>query len=129
MAFLFNLLIVIIVFILMEGVTWLSHKYLMHNLLWFLHKDHHQPGYPHVFQKNDAFFIIFAIPSILLFYFGFKNELNSMFYIGMGILFCPWKPGDSFLKMLPTSTLSAFPALSKACRVRWFQSPQWFFWP
>ncbi len=72
-------------FSLMELVTWLTHKYVMHGFLWYLHADHHQPKYPHVFEKNDAFFVIFAIPSILLFYFGAVPELNFMFFIGLGI--------------------------------------------
>ena len=70
----------------MEGVTWLTHKFIMHGLGWYLHEDHHQPGYPHVFEKNDAFFIVFAIPSILLFYFGTRGEINWMFFVGLGIL-------------------------------------------
>ena len=63
-------LITAITFLCMEGVTWLSHKYIMHGFLWYLHEDHHQPKYQGVFEKNDAFFLIFATPSILLFYFG-----------------------------------------------------------
>ncbi|KKX47766.1 hypothetical protein L950_0224770 [Sphingobacterium sp. IITKGP-BTPF85] len=30
-----------IVFVLMEGATWIIHKYIMHGFLWGLHKDHH----------------------------------------------------------------------------------------
>ncbi|CAM1340869.1 sterol desaturase family protein [Tenacibaculum amylolyticum] len=74
-------------FITMEGVTWLTHKYVMHGFGWYLHEDHHQPGYPHVFEKNDAFFVVFAIPSMLLFFFGIRPELNFLFFIGLGILF------------------------------------------
>jgi beta-carotene 3-hydroxylase len=70
----------------MEGVTWLTHKFVMHGFLWYLHEDHHQPGYNHVFEKNDAFFVIFAIPSIALFYFGLEPVLNFKFFIGLGIL-------------------------------------------
>lgn len=70
----------------MEGVTWLTHKYVMHGFLWYLHEDHHRPGYEGVFEKNDLFFIIFAIPSILLFYFGVEGGLNYLFFIGLGIL-------------------------------------------
>jgi len=70
----------------MEGVTWLTHKFVMHGFLWYLHEDHHQPGYNHVFEKNDAFFVIFAIPSIALFYFGLEPSLNFKFFIGLGIL-------------------------------------------
>ena len=74
------------VFVTMEGITWLTHKYIMHGLGWYFHEDHHQPGYPHVFEKNDFFFVIFAIPSILLFYFGTVNGINYLFFIGLGIL-------------------------------------------
>lgn len=74
-------------FMLMEGITWCTHKYVMHGFLWYLHEDHHQPYKDTAFQKNDAFFIIFAIPSILLFYFGFNPKLNVLFFIGLGILF------------------------------------------
>jgi len=73
-------------FAFMECVTWCTHKFVMHGFLWYLHEDHHQPQYPHVFEKNDAFFVIFAVPSILLFYFGINPELNFLFFIGLGIL-------------------------------------------
>ena len=86
MNILLYILITLGTFSAMELVTWLTHKYIMHGLLWYLHEDHHQPKYPHVFEKNDAFFVVFAIPSILLFYFGAIPELNFMFFIGLGIL-------------------------------------------
>lgn len=78
--------ITLITFLTMEGVTWLTHKYVMHGFLWYLHEDHHQPQYQGVFEKNDLFFVIFAIPSILLFYFGLEPEINYRFFIGLGIL-------------------------------------------
>jgi len=87
MNILLYILITFATFTIMEVVTWLTHKYVMHGLLWYLHEDHHQPKYPHAFEKNDAFFVIFAIPSILLFYFGVKPNLNYLFFIGLGILF------------------------------------------
>ena len=80
-------LITLSVFLLMECVTWCTHKYVMHGFGWFLHEDHHQPGYPNVFEKNDAFFIVFAIPSMLLFLFGTYTEYHFLFFIGLGILF------------------------------------------
>ena len=86
MNILFYIIVTLGTFTLMEVVTWLTHKYIMHGLLWYLHEDHHQPKYPHTFEKNDAFFVIFAIPSILLFYFGFHPSLNYLFFIGLGIL-------------------------------------------
>ncbi|MDG1327564.1 MAG: sterol desaturase family protein, partial [Flavobacteriaceae bacterium] len=81
------ILITVITYAGMEGVTWFVHKYVMHGFLWVLHEDHHQPRYQHVFEKNDAFFVIGAIPSIALFYFGVNPELNYKFFIGLGILF------------------------------------------
>jgi beta-carotene 3-hydroxylase len=82
-----NILIVIITYFSMEVITWLTHKYVMHGFLWVLHKDHHQPKYQQVFEKNDAFFVIGAIPSITLFYLGTTPDLNYKFFIALGVLF------------------------------------------
>ena len=68
----------------MEGITWLSHRYLMHGFLWFLHEDHHQKG-PGFFEKNDAFFLIFAIPSWLSIMFGLQYHIYWLAAIGSGI--------------------------------------------
>ena len=81
------ILITLGVFVVMEGVTWVTHKYVMHGFGWFLHEDHHQPGYPHVFEKNDAFFLVFAVPSMLCIYFGLENpNITWVASIGFGIL-------------------------------------------
>jgi beta-carotene 3-hydroxylase len=69
----------------MECVTWLTHKYVMHGLMWYFHADHHQPKYEHIFECNDIFFVIFAIPSIVLFYYGVEGGINYLFFIGLGI--------------------------------------------
>lgn len=74
-----------VTFALMECVTWLTHKYVMHGFLWYLHRDHHQPRYS-LFEKNDAFFLIFAIPSFLLMLFGAKAGFDFRFSIGLGIM-------------------------------------------
>lgn len=79
------ILLTVFVFCIMEVVTWLTHKYVMHGFLWYFHRDHHQPGYPHPFEKNDFFFVIFAMPSILLFHFGLVNGIDYRFFIGLGI--------------------------------------------
>lgn len=86
MTYLFFGLITLITFILMEGITWLTHKYVMHGFLWYLHEDHHQPGYEGFFEKNDAFFVIFAVPSALLIIYGLQPEINFRFFIGIGIM-------------------------------------------
>lgn len=77
-------LFIIIAFFFMEFMAWFTHKYIMHGLLWKLHEDHHQPT-GKVFQKNDLFFLIFAIPSWLNIMFGFINKNDIMIGIGFGI--------------------------------------------
>ena len=79
-----TLLIIVSTFLFMEFVAWSVHKYIMHGILWNLHKDHHQVDKDKTFQKNDYFFLIFAIPSMILIYFGHK-EFNYLFFIGIGI--------------------------------------------
>lgn len=70
---------------LMECATWFIHKYIMHGLLWILHRDHHDHSTEGAFEKNDYFFVIFAIPAIALMYFGSLNHFNYLFYIGVGV--------------------------------------------
>ena len=72
-------------FLIMEFMAWFTHKYIMHGFLWSLHKDHHHKDHGSWFEKNDAFFIFYAIVSMSLFYAG-----NSGFWygypLGFGIL-------------------------------------------
>lgn len=77
--------IVIGTFLAMEGVTWLTHRFVMHGFLWYLHEDHHQkqPGF---FEKNDAFFIIFAIPSFLCILLGTLTPIYWLQAIGFGVM-------------------------------------------
>jgi len=84
MNYIINIIIVVISFVLMEGVAWLSHKYIMHGLLWNLHKDHHLPNGDHVLEKNDSFFFIFAVPAVVCFIIGFE-DLSVTFWIAIGI--------------------------------------------
>ncbi len=85
MPILINILIVIIAFISMEAVAWLTHRFVMHGLLWSLHHDHHKKDSYGFLEKNDYFFLIFACPGILGFYFGAEQGYNYLFYIGLGI--------------------------------------------
>lgn len=80
-----NFLIVVITFFVMEGLTWFTHKYIMHGFLWVLHKDHHDHSNDGPMEKNDYFFVIFAVPTIILMYYGTVQSFNHWFYIAMGI--------------------------------------------
>ena len=78
-------LVLIASFFGMEFMAWFTHKYLMHGGMWFFHKDHHQtePGF---FEKNDVFFLIYAVPSWLLIMLGSMNGMWIPVWIGFGIL-------------------------------------------
>jgi beta-carotene 3-hydroxylase len=84
MSILLYIGIALATFVLMEGFTWCLHRYVMHGFLWYLHKDHHQPE-PGFFEKNDAFFLIFAIPSWLLIMLGVMNQAYWSIAIGAGL--------------------------------------------
>lgn len=84
MIFLY-ILITLGTFLAMEFVAWFAHKYVMHGFLWYLHKDHHQrePGF---WEKNDAFFLIFAIPSASCYIIGSAVAgMFPLFFVGVGI--------------------------------------------
>lgn len=78
------ILITLATFCLMEPITWLTHRYVMHGFLWYLHEDHHQKG-EGFFEKNDAFFIIFAVPSWLCIMLGSMHGAYWVVGIGAGI--------------------------------------------
>ena len=78
-------------FCIMEFMAWFSHKYIMHGFLWRLHEDHHKKDHDSWFERNDAFFIFYAVISM-----GFiMTAENTSFWqgwpIGLGMLFVPFK--------------------------------------
>lgn len=84
MNWILAIIIVLAAFFFMEFMAWFTHKYVMHGFLWVLHKDHHiRDG--RKFEWNDMFAVIFAIPSIVLIYFGYET-FDYRFWIGIGIL-------------------------------------------
>jgi beta-carotene 3-hydroxylase len=87
MNILLNIGIVLLTFLMMEGVTWCTHKYVMHGFLWILHDDHHNKDHAKgFFERNDAFFIIFAGMAMSFFALGtFDATFRILVYIGMGI--------------------------------------------
>tara|TARA_B000000441_G_C21632066_1_gene284005 strand:+ start:66 stop:509 length:444 start_codon:yes stop_codon:yes gene_type:complete len=60
------IVILIFSFLLMEINAWFTHKYIMHGFLWSIHKYHHKKHGKSWFERNDLFFIYYAIIS-----FGF----------------------------------------------------------
>ena len=70
----------------MEFMAWFTHKYVMHGFLWFLHKDHHQPNRHTFFEKNDSFFLLYAIPSWLCIMLGIMYGYPFSVGFGFGIM-------------------------------------------
>ena len=79
-----NFLVFILAFVSMEGVAWFTHKYIMHGLLWGLHKDHHYKEHYGFYEHNDWFFLIFATPGIICILLG-VSDFSWPFWLGMGI--------------------------------------------
>lgn len=77
--------IVVATFWFMEFMAWFTHRYVMHGFLWSVHRDHHQ-GSKGFFEKNDLFFLIFAVPSWLFIMFGMMGGNDWRLYVGLGIL-------------------------------------------
>jgi beta-carotene 3-hydroxylase len=81
-----QIVVFILTFSLMEFMAWFTHKYVMHGFLWNLHSDHHKKDHDSWFERNDAFFIFYAIVSITCFYTWSIGSFNLGLAIGLGIL-------------------------------------------
>jgi beta-carotene 3-hydroxylase len=116
-----NILITLVAFVAMECVAWLTHKYVMHGILWGLHADHHKKDTYGFFEKNDYFFLIFALPGILGLLVGMQQQFNLFFWIGLGITiygFAYFLIHDIFIhqrfKLLRNANGSYFKAIRRA---------------
>ena len=80
------ILIFIGTFCWMEFMAWFTHKYIMHGFLWSLHKDHHRKDHDSWFERNDAFFIFYAVVSMSFIMIGSSTSFWYGWPIGFGIL-------------------------------------------
>ncbi|WP_338378292.1 sterol desaturase family protein [uncultured Flavobacterium sp.] len=81
-----QIIVFILTFCIMEFMAWFTHKYVMHGFLWSLHADHHKKDHDSWFERNDAFFIFYAIVSITCFYTWSIGSFDLGLAIGLGIL-------------------------------------------
>ena len=71
--------------VVMEGVAYVAHRWVMHGPGWFLHASHHRPRVG-LWEANDLYALIFALPSILLFWWGIARGHGALFaWVGGGI--------------------------------------------
>ena len=68
----------------MELVAYLSHRYLMHGPLWFLHRSHHVPHDSRL-EWNDLFGLVFSLPAIACIWIGTSGNLWMFLPIGAGM--------------------------------------------
>ena len=68
---------------LMEAFSWWIHKYVMHGVLWNIHKTHHQHG-KGIFELNDLFTLLFGGIAVVLILLG-VDQWDYRFWIGCGI--------------------------------------------
>jgi beta-carotene 3-hydroxylase len=89
-----NLILVLSAFAFMEFVAWSNHKYVMHGFLWRWHKDHHRldgqsEEVLHTeakrWEKNDLFFVVYAVPAMILIMTSVALKIEAFFYLGLGI--------------------------------------------
>ena len=89
-----NIALILVAFCFMEFVAWFNHKYVMHGFLWKWHVDHHRKDHQQPLpekkeekrlEKNDLFFLVYAIPAIVLLIAGFTISYYTIVYIGVGI--------------------------------------------
>ncbi|SHI31388.1 beta-carotene 3-hydroxylase [Mesonia phycicola] len=73
-------------FFFMEFMAWFTHKYIMHGFLWSLHKDHHHKDHGSWWERNDLFFVFYALVSIGCFLLWEYKDVWFTLPIGLGIL-------------------------------------------
>ena len=77
-------IVMLLSFIGMEFMAWATHKFLMHGWMWYFHEDHHDVK-PRFFERNDVFFLIYAIPSWLCIMLGMIYNHYVPVWLGYGI--------------------------------------------
>lgn len=77
------ILLIVAAFVAMEGVAYLTHRYVMHGWLWSLHESHHRPRAGR-FEKNDLFAVFFTVPSIWLIWLGVSGS-PALLWTGLGM--------------------------------------------
>lgn len=87
-------LLILFSYLFMEFVAWSNHKYVMHGFLWKWHVDHHRKDHINSLpektedkklEKNDLFFLVYAIPAIVLMFAGLATGYLPIVYISIGI--------------------------------------------
>jgi len=80
-----GLLLLVFTLAAMEGFAYVAHRWVMHGPGWFLHASHHRRR-TGLFEWNDLYAVIFAVPSIVLLLGGVELDWwPGCSWIGAGI--------------------------------------------
>ncbi len=78
-------ILIVLAFLLMEPLTYLAHKHVMHGTGWTLHASHHRPKET-VVELNDLFPLFFAVITMVAFLVGTQIAGYSYLVpIGVGV--------------------------------------------
>ena len=69
MLFIAGLALFLITVVGMELFAYVMHRWVMHGPGWFLHADHHG-SHAGFWERNDLYFVIFAVPSAIMIILG-----------------------------------------------------------
>jgi len=71
-------------FVGMEAFSWAFHKYVMHGILWGIHKTHHLP-HKGFLELNDIFSLCFGSFAIFCIVYGLEKHNMPLAGLGFGI--------------------------------------------
>ena len=67
--------------VLMEGLAWAAHKYLMHGWGWGWHRSHHE-RHDGLLEKNDLYALVFGALAFGLILLG--GAVPGLYWVGIG---------------------------------------------
>ena len=79
--------VAVLAFLVMEPVTYLTHRFVMHGLAERIHRSHHVPS-PGRWEANDAFPVVFsaaAMVATLAAYQGWTSRLVLAAVVGVSV--------------------------------------------
>ncbi|WP_427913343.1 sterol desaturase family protein [Ramlibacter sp. MMS24-I3-19] len=71
-------------FVAMEGIAWLSHRYVMHGWGWGWHRSHHESGHGG-FERNDLYALFGVALSIALFLLAGRLQSPALQALAVGV--------------------------------------------
>ena len=78
------ILITLAVFLLMEGVAWASHRWIMHGWGWNWHQSHHEPR-TGLLEKNDLYAVVGSATGFGLFLIGYLTGSWPVYAVAAGV--------------------------------------------